>query len=141
MSPPPSSSEVTLEKTAEAESGEGLKWLLFSFDGRIGRMKYFLTGLGLALSAYALIAVLQMVFFGRVSLDPNFRGYFPVALPINLLMLWPGIALGVKRFHDQNRSGHWMWLLFVPLISLVAAVMLLFVSGTRGVNRFGQQPQ
>jgi uncharacterized membrane protein YhaH (DUF805 family) len=30
-----------------------------------------------------------------------------------------------------------MWLVFLPLINLVAGIMLLFVRGTPGPNRYG----
>lgn len=49
----------------------------------------------------------------------------------------------IRRLHDVNVSGHWAWLglgLFVPLLNLLvvlASLVLLFIPGTAGPNRFG----
>lgn len=47
-----------------------------------------------------------------------------------LLMLAPLFAAGVRRMHDVDKSG---WFLFVPIYNLI----LLCSSGTPGPNRFG----
>ena len=33
-----------------------------------------------------------------------------------LLVLWPGIVLLIKRIHDRNKSGWLVWVLYGPLI-------------------------
>ena len=45
---------------------------------------------------------------------------------------WAAGAVSVKRCHDLNKSGWWM---FVPYWNLR---ILPFVKGTRGTNRYGQ---
>lgn len=147
MTPPPKVASPRPQAVASQEtstidsSGQGWQWLLFAFHGRIGRQTYFFSALGLGLTSFTLISLIQMLFYGQISFDPYFPGYFPSILAVNLLAFWPGLALMVKRMHDQNRSGHWLWLLFLPLISIVPAVMLLFVPGTKETNRFGQEPK
>ena len=42
-----------------------------------------------------------------------------------------GLALSIRRMHDQNRSGWWI------LVPLVGAIMIMFIGGTAGPNRFG----
>lgn len=60
----------------------------------------------------------------------------------------PGIALTVRRFHDQNRSGWWYVALaipsVIPLLGVIPAIALLvfmFMPGTAGGNRFGPDPK
>ena len=53
--------------------------------------------------------------------------------------LLPGIAVGVRRLHDQNRNGAYSLIAFVPL----GVVVLLFWAtqpGTAGRNDFGPDP-
>ena len=53
--------------------------------------------------------------------------------------LLPGIAVGVRRLHDQNRSGAYSLIAFIPL----GVVVLLFwgiVPGTAGSNDYGPDP-
>ena len=52
-----------------------------------------------------------------------------------LVTLIPSIALGVRRMHDQDRSGWWI---LVPIANII---MIWFIAGTAGPNRFGQDPK
>ena len=49
-------------------------------------------------------------------------------------VLTPGIAAGVRRMHDVDRSGWW---LLVPIVNLIFAL----TEGTVGDNRFGSDPK
>jgi uncharacterized membrane protein YhaH (DUF805 family) len=46
------------------------------------------------------------------------------------------LPLAVRRLHDTDRSGCWLFLAFVPFGSIVILVFCL-LEGTRGPNRFG----
>ncbi len=113
-----------------------LKWFLFSFEGRIGRLPWWI---------YALAYALLCAFF-----DAGSRGSSTDDLPllvvlvgvvIAVIAVWSSIAVGVKRLHDIDKSGWWMLLLFVPIIgSLALFVMNGFIAGTPQANRFGEPP-
>ena len=58
-----------------------------------------------------------------------------------LALLLPGLAYGVRRLHDTNRSG---WHLLYGLIPIAGFIMLLiwFVQDSEpGDNRFGANPK
>ncbi len=50
----------------------------------------------------------------------------------SLAVLIPGIAVGVRRMHDVDKSG---WYLLIPIYNLVLAC----TEGTRGENQFGPE--
>jgi uncharacterized membrane protein YhaH (DUF805 family) len=55
--------------------------------------------------------------------------------------LIPGIAVTVRRFHDQDKSG-WMYLLsFIPYVGGIILLVFMCLDGTRGPNRFGDDPK
>jgi uncharacterized membrane protein YhaH (DUF805 family) len=57
---------------------------------------------------------------------------------VNLVFLWPLIAVSVKRQHDFDFSGWWALIHFIPAIgSLVLLLVDGAVPGTPGPNRFG----
>ncbi len=58
-----------------------------------------------------------------------------------IALLIPGIALQVRRFHDQDRSGLWVLLNLIPLFGGVAVLVFMGVEGTKGDNRFGPDPR
>jgi uncharacterized membrane protein YhaH (DUF805 family) len=58
-----------------------------------------------------------------------------------LALFIPSIAVQVRRFHDQDRTG---WLILLGLIPYVGGLIVLVfmcLPGTRGTNRFGPDPK
>ena len=70
---------------------------------------------------------------GGVSASANFTGGTITTIFI-LLILVPGLAVAVRRVHDQDKSG---WFVLVPIYNLI----LMFLEGTRGPNQFGPDPK
>jgi uncharacterized membrane protein YhaH (DUF805 family) len=138
-----------------------LKVLLFSFDGRINRARYWLAfGLWLAVwCAAVVIAFLLGALFGS-SLSFLVMGLMVI---LGLFGIISSIAVGVKRLHDRGKSGWWLVLFYaVPGILTAAAPpteiagnLLLVLSaaieiwalvelgclpGTAGPNQYGPDP-
>ena len=66
----------------------------------------------------------------------------PPMLLINLVLLWPRLAIGVKRCHDRNKSGLWLLLALIPLLGwLWLLIDLGFLDGTPGSNKYGPSPK
>lgn len=98
---------------------------LFSFEGRINRESYWLF-FGIC---FALSIVLQFV-VGAPSESE--------ATIFWLILLWPALAVIVKRYHDCDRSGGWVLIHF--LIPPLGIYQCGFLRGTPGINRFGPAP-
>jgi uncharacterized membrane protein YhaH (DUF805 family) len=70
-----------------------------------------------------------------------------LGIPALLLGLWwlatliPNLAVAVRRMHDQDKSGWWILIGLVPLIGGIWLLILYFIDGTPGPNRFGQDPK
>jgi uncharacterized membrane protein YhaH (DUF805 family) len=100
--------------------------------GRIGRRDFWLYGVlaisGLTLLLHALLGIAGM------AMGP--REHF-----VNVLLLWPAVAVSAKRWHDRDRSGWWVLLVLVPVVGwLWTLVVNGFLRGTAGPNRFGPDP-
>ena len=54
---------------------------------------------------------------------------------LQLALLIPSIALAVRRMHDNDKSGWWI---LVPIYNII---VIWFMEGTRGPNRFGPDPK
>lgn len=53
----------------------------------------------------------------------------------------PGLAVSVRRLHDQDRTGWLLLLWFIPVLGWFALLVLMCLEGTRGPNRFGPDPK
>ncbi len=60
-----------------------------------------------------------------------------VVFIVNLALLLPGIAVGVRRFHDTNRNGWWILISLVPLVGWLIAIIMLIKPGDPSANRYG----
>lgn len=130
--------------------------LLFSFEGRVNRAKYWLVGL---MNVAAILVVVVLALF----LLPTTAAWIVIAV-VALAMAYIGVAIGVKRLHDREKSGWWLLLYYlVPsalggvagdsyqginlvlnlaahAISLWALIDLGVLRGTAGPNDYGPDP-
>ena len=107
-----------------------LKWLLFSFKGRIGRQVWWLSSLAVAVIAGMTSSVIDVAATtsGGSTINPESQAFEPSApyslllLAVGLLNIWINYALAVKRLHDRDRTGWW---LVAQLLSVVVAAGLI----------------
>lgn len=111
---------------------DSLRRLLFTFDGRIGRRTWWLWAVGamLGLGLYATVLL-------RVA---GVSSHITEGL-VNMLLLWPALALSIKRWHDRGKSGWWVLVTLIPVIGWAWAVVENgLLPGTAGANRYGNAP-
>ncbi len=60
----------------------------------------------------------------------------------------PNLAVNVRRLHDRDMSGWWLLGLVVlsaiPVVGIIVSIgwlVLMFLPGTQGPNRFGPDPK
>jgi uncharacterized membrane protein YhaH (DUF805 family) len=63
------------------------------------------------------------------------------AMLYTLAVLIPGIAVSVRRLHDTNRSGWWMFIAVVPIVGALALLWFMAQDGTPGNNNYGPNPK
>lgn len=116
------------------------------FSGRSRRLEYWMFTLGYVLVA-VVIAVIAAV-FGAFSYDsdsPPANGLPALWLLLlglsGLALIVPSIAVQVRRFHDQNRTGWLVLLSFIPYIGGLIVLVFMCLPGTPGPNRYGPDPK
>ncbi|HMM64736.1 MAG TPA: DUF805 domain-containing protein [Mesorhizobium sp.] len=108
-------------------------WFFFRTSGRVSRAAYFLGGL--------LVALVQAFPLYRFTLvaegSPESEMWAMVFFVAFLASLWSNIVLAVKRLHDLGKPGLMALVLFVPVISILAFLVLCLFPGQPGPNRYG----
>jgi uncharacterized membrane protein YhaH (DUF805 family) len=76
---------------------------------------------------------------GSVSASASFHGGI-LTIVWWLITIIPGLAVTVRRLHDDDKSG---WFILLGLIPLVGFYLLYLyvIPGTTGPNRFGPDPK
>ncbi|HEY4375106.1 MAG TPA: DUF805 domain-containing protein [Burkholderiales bacterium] len=114
-----------------ADAGRKLtpKEIYFSFEGRLSRKPFWLYSLALIVPLWILFFILALISKTLMMI---------VAVPLDIVMIWVGLALQVKRWHDRDKSGWWVLIGLIPLIgTLWVFVEAGCLRGTEGGNRFG----
>jgi uncharacterized membrane protein YhaH (DUF805 family) len=106
--------------------------LLLDPRGRISRRGFWLWGVGVPIGLGIVLHALLGIARVKAETAENI---------VNLVLLWPALAVSIKRWHDRNESGWWVLVALVPVIGW--AYMLFvngFLRGTDGPNRYGDAP-
>lgn len=134
--------EAPQANLADNDSGTNpltLKQVLFSFQGRLGRAAYWLTLLGMWVAIMVIVGIIMAI---SPSAAEN-NGEAPAAFIAFVLLaiipvVWISLAIQIKRWHDRNKSGWWIFIQIVPVIGpFWVLIENGFLSGTDGVNDYG----
>jgi uncharacterized membrane protein YhaH (DUF805 family) len=140
-----------------------MEWMIMpyrryaDFSGRSRRMEYWMFAL---FNIIVLLAAGGLMLAGGLTLadldesnvaEPNLGPLFWVGAVAGVIFFLgsfiPGIAVTVRRFHDRDMSGWWVLgfavLSNLPYVGLLASIVELVITalpGTRGANRYGEDP-
>lgn len=130
------------------------------FSGRSRRMEFWSFGL-FNLIVYAIIGAIvfgtgaSMASLADAGGNPIstittlfFSGFGLLFAVYWLATIIPTVAVTVRRLHDRDMSGWWylgvIVLSFIPLVGMLvslAFLVIMFLPGTVGPNRFGPDPK
>ena len=110
-------------------------YIFLNFQGRLNRQPFWIATLVLWLVSVG-VTLVASILFGSQSAATTL-----VQAIAGLALLIPSLAVAIKRYHDRNKSGWWILILFIPIIGLIWYVIELgFLPGTPGPNRYGPDP-
>lgn len=113
-----------------------------NFSGRARRKEYWM----FTLVNTIIITILYAIMFSSVDMNTGEMGGLGSIVGIilgiySLAIIVPSLAVTIRRFHDQDKSG-WMFLLaFIPFVGGLIVFVFMCLEGTKGDNRFGADPK
>jgi uncharacterized membrane protein YhaH (DUF805 family) len=119
--------------------------LLFSFQGRVNRAKFWLVHVVM----WIVVVVVFAAILGSAAMSSDPQAALQsvgvvggiILLVVYVLALWIGLAIAAKRWHDRNKSAWWILIVFVPAVGgLWYLIECGFLKGTVGPNKFGSDP-
>lgn len=106
--------------------------IFLSPHGRISRRTWWLYGVAAILGLGLLLTALLRI----AGADDD-----TATAVVTLILLWPSLAISIKRWHDRGKSAWWV---LVGLIPVIGGLWLLIengvLRGTPGPNRYGDDP-
>ena len=124
-----------------------MEWMILplkryaDFSGRSRRKEYWMFFL-----LNLIVAVVLNILLGGAMLsggeDGAIGGVGALLIVVYALATFiPGLAVTVRRFHDQDKSGWMVLLALIPLVGGLIMLVFMCLEGTRGPNRFGNDPK
>ena len=105
---------------------------IFEYKGRASRSAYWWFALA-ELIGWVGVVILAAIFAAVHVPALSILLYLAAAVAAFLLSL----SLTIRRLHDQDKSGFWYFIGFVPFIGGIWLLVLTVMEGTPGPNRFG----
>jgi uncharacterized membrane protein YhaH (DUF805 family) len=105
---------------------------IFEYKGRASRSAYWWFALAELIGWVG--ALILAVIFAAVHV-PVLSILLYVAAAVAAFLL--SLSLTIRRLHDQDKSGFWYFIAFVPFIGGIWLLVLTVMEGTPGPNRFG----
>lgn len=93
-----------------------------NFEGRASRSEYWFFHL------FVFLAIWAGIFTG------------PGVFLIMLGLVLPTLSVNVRRLHDIDRSGWFIFLAWIPLVGVIVLLIWHCQRGTTGGNRYGPDP-
>lgn len=125
---------------ADADSDEFGEVKIFSFRGRMGRLRYLGYSFGFYFLSVLIISLVAGVLVGvQGGGEPGpAASLIPAAIMLAFTPLY--FMLAIQRLHDVNLSGWFSLLMLVPFVNFLVAIGLMVAPGTKGENGYGLQP-
>lgn len=95
----------------------------FSIAGRISRSQYWLRFFLPVFVIGLILSLLQLI---------DQKVFSILANVFNLIVLWPSIAVLIKRIHDRDKSGALVWALYGPLLAALLFTIAAIVAAAAG---------
>ncbi|MBI1838180.1 MAG: DUF805 domain-containing protein [Flavobacteriia bacterium] len=107
-----------------------------TFSGRARRKEYWMFVLFHII--FLIVAAILDSSFGTTL--PNIP-YGLIYILYSLFVFIPALAVTVRRLHDVNKSGWWIFISLIPLIGGIWLLVLQVTEGDSGSNEYGSDPK
>jgi len=120
---------------------------MFTISKRMSRADYWWGYLGLAIVSLVLYLIYSGLYSGKPTMGYfNGAGLFFYSFPrfVGLLIfsfIYAGLAVmgfsaEVRRLHDSNKSGHFLWLSLIPVVGFILIIVFLCQASNEKGSRF-----
>ena len=107
----------------------------FDYGSRSRRREYWLF-----LLVHLAILLLLFYFFGDFS-NPDEPSGGVIATGYSLAGIFPSLALTIRRFHDQGRSGWWVLIGLLPVLGGLILLIFMLIDSKPEDNQWGPSPK
>ncbi len=68
-------------------------------------------------------------------------GIGPVSGIVTLALFLPGLSVWIRRLHDTDRTGWWVWITLIPIVGVIVSLVFVLLPSTMGPTRWNSRIQ
>lgn len=110
------------------------------FNGRSRRREYWMFFLFCGIVIF-FATILDNAFGITFNVAEENSGFGPIYLFSSLVLFIPTLAVSVRRLHDIDKSGWFVFVIIIPLIGAIWFLVMMITEGTKGTNQYGPDPK
>ncbi|KID56271.1 membrane protein [Pseudoalteromonas luteoviolacea] len=99
------------------------------FEGRARRKEFWM------------FSLFNVIFSIGLSLCDYVLGTSLLGFVYAVVVFIPSLAVCVRRLHDTNRSGWWVFIAIIPVIGSIALIIFASLEGDVSENNYGPNPK
>lgn len=129
-------SAAVVGKQQMVSMGEAFKrfWVNWSLNGRSSRSEFWFAVFANFILGFLIGIVIAVI---GVIVPPLAE---VADILFSLLILWPSIAIVVRRLHDIGKSGWWYWISLIPFVGWLIHLIFMCRASEPYENRYGPVP-
>lgn len=112
------------------------------FSGRASVREYWMFVVGnLIIGFVGGLGALILAFIIGLGTDIYGLGvlfYVLVVGGYGLYIIIPSVSISVRRLHDQDKSGAFYFLTFIPYVGPIVILVFMCLQGNTGINQYGE---
>lgn len=103
------------------------------FTGRLNRINFW-GGLGFIFLVFPFILMIVNPVLEAIGVYSSIFEWTPL-----LILIFISLSISVRRLHDVDKSGFYLFLLLVPIANLFVPIWLVSTKGSVGENKYGEE--
>jgi len=85
-----------------------------------------------------IVGIIAAVIEGAIF-RPEVFGLGPLSTIANIALFLPGLSVLVRRLHDTDRSGWWVWIFFIPIVGFIVLLVFVLLPSKMGPTRWNNR--
>jgi uncharacterized membrane protein YhaH (DUF805 family) len=65
----------------------------------------------------------------------------PVSGIVSLALFLPGLSVWIRRLHDTDRTGWWVWIMLIPIAGAIVSFIFTVLASKPGPTRWNNRIQ
>ena len=88
-----------------------------------------------------IVAIVASVIDTAIFSSDMTMGIGPVGGIVTLALFLPGLSVWIRRLHDTDRTGWWVWIMLIPILGAIVSLIFVLLPSKMGPTRWNSRIQ